>query len=1014
MSGKRTQEVKRKESIHTADMQKSQQKKKDSLSNESLEDSETSKQKKPETEKLPKDSEAKSKATHLSEDNIQSLFKLLEKKILDSMEEMIDSKIKAKEPPAKKMKKSHSDMISSEDVSNESESKTVQEYMVSEIDAIIEDRFARKTRKRVNPYVQESLKKFQGVAEKLPEVSNADTTKLREFTKLKRDGSLHFWLETIRFEFTCAKVRNEKAYLIVPRLIEDRDLARWAEQMIGEKALAWPDIVETLAMKVNDFAETSRSLRALEQMKWHLDETPANFIKKFFETYGKTQLDQRNSNLMLEYLMRAMSYHHRNEMLFVNKIFAHLEEGWDSSSIMREFIGLMTTVSTVDSMQHQKKKCFKCGSHNHIQINCRKGIQTSNHIATMQNGHNSKDASQKGFCGNCFRRTGKKFGGHTDAECRSARVQPKSVMNEKTLNKTTKLYTLRDYLQAETLLHGKHWLFQKEEYNLIQIPLTIMGIECFAIVDSGATRSVIPKILADKLKLEPTGMKYHISVLQGSTVCNEVMVPEIRTNRKMIATTLLVGECEDIIVGLDLMHLFGISLCGLPLVHSDDDDCEEELWPERMLHGVVEISQNEQQMLKEGIQYELNKNLSIPHTSVTSHPHGVFSFEVEKMNSTKIRQYPIPHKFHSAIDNKIEEWLHKGVIEVTMGSKYNFPILAAPKKGPDGSKSQVRVCFDARYLNHHIKNDEYPLPLIKDIFETTGRFNYFSTIDLAEAFHQLPVNPKRKHYLSFSWNNKTYNFCKTPFGIKTVPSFIQRLMESILANMKDFCRVFIDDVIVGANSVGELIERVNKVLKELTRANLRIKSEKCKFGYHQISILGHIVGQNQIRPDPEKLNNIWQLPKPRTGKQLQAFLGTVNYLRQYMPYFGKVAQPLERMKCTKGILNWRPELEKAFEDLKNLLRFEINLTLPDFSKQLIIATDASDTGIGAVLYQVEGSKKNIIAIVSKSLSPTQARYPITKKELYAVVFALCKFNNYIYGRKFLLETDHQSLLSIFK
>ena len=230
----------------------------------------------------------------------------------------------------------------------------------------------------------------------------------------------------------------------------------------------------------------------------------------------------------------------------------------------------------------------------------------------------------------------------------------------------------------------------------------------------------------------------------------------------------------------------------------------------------------------------------------------------------------------------------------------------------------------------------------------------------------------------------------------------------------DFCRVFIDDIIVGADSITQLAERVNRVFRRLTTFNFRVKLTKCQFGFHQISVLGHIIGRNQIRPDPEKLNNIWQLPKPKTGKQLQAFLGTVNYLRQYMPYYGKIAQPLERIKSGKGPICWKREQEEAFHKLKNLLRFEINLSLPDYEKQLIVATDASDTGVGAVLYQKHNGRTDIIAIASKSLSPAQMRYSITKKELFAVIFALNKFNNYVLGRKFILQTDHQSLLSIFK
>lgn len=151
-----------------------------------------------------------------------------------------------------------------------------------------------------------------------------------------------------------------------------------------------------------------------------------------------------------------------------------------------------------------------------------------------------------------------------------------------------------------------------------------------------------------------------------------------------------------------------------------------------------------------------------------------------------------------------------------------FPFWEHPKRH---WKTDVRVCFDARFLNKHIQPDDYPLPLIRDIFEVMGKYEYFATLDLADAFHQLPVDPRRKHYLCFTWNGAKYCFVKTPFGIKTVPSFIQRLMEKILRPMNDFCRVFIDDIVISGNSVEELTRNINQILSTLTLFNFREEGE---------------------------------------------------------------------------------------------------------------------------------------------------------------------------------------------
>ena len=143
---------------------------------------------------------------------------------------------------------------------------------------------------------------------------------------------------------------------------------------------------------------------------------------------------------------------------------------------------------------------------------------------------------------------------------------------------------------------------------------------------------------------------------------------------------------------------------------------------------------------------------------------------------------------------------------------------------------------------------------------------------------------------------------------------------------------------------------INQVLKVLNDNNLKLKKEKCKFGYFSISVLGHIIGKGSIHPDPSKLNNLREYPIPATRKQLFSFIGSVNYLREYIPHYSEIVKPLNDLKKVKTDLKkcWKEEHQQAFDQLKQSLKFDVKLHVPNWAEKLYIATDASNYSIGAI------------------------------------------------------------------
>jgi IS30 family transposase len=225
---------------------------------------------------------------------------------------------------------------------------------------------------------------------------------------------------------------------------------------------------------------------------------------------------------------------------------------------------------------------------------------------------------------------------------------------------------------------------------------------------------------------------------------------------------------------------------------------------------------------------------------------------------------------------------------------------------------------------------------------------------------------------------------------------------------------FIDDIVICSKNRDEHAEHVRAVINRLTAANLIINRNKCNFYSTQISLLGFVIGLHGKSVDPKKFVNIDEWEAPTTAKQVQSCLGTFNFFREYIPIFSTVAAPLDALRNRTEPFTLNEEQMRAFNTLKQLLTHAPILSFPDFNLPFYVATDASDVGIGAVLYQLPRGKEypkdiRYISFMARSLQARERKYSATKKELLAIVFALNKFHYYLWGRHFDLYTDHRAL-----
>jgi len=375
-----------------------------------------------------------------------------------------------------------------------------------------------------------------------------------------------------------------------------------------------------------------------------------------------------------------------------------------------------------------------------------------------------------------------------------------------------------------------------------------------------------------------------------------------------------------------------------------------------------------------------------------------------------VKQYRFPPVHKSEIDKQTMSLLKDGVIEQSL-SPYNSPIWIVPKKEDSHGNKRWRMVIDYRRLNEKTVGDAYPLPNIIEILDQLGAAKYFSVFDLASGFHQIPVEPADAHKTAFSTPFGHYQFTRMPFGLKNAPATFQRLMDHVLAGLQGAeLFVYLDDIIIYARSLREHEIKYQKLIARLRAANLKLQPDKCEFLRKEITYLGHIIGEDGVRPDPKKLEAVRDFTRPTNPKQIKQFLGLTGYYRRFIPGFAKTAKPLTQLLKKDALFAWGPQQEDGFRTLRDHLLREPILQYPDFEKPFNITTDASGYAVAAILSQGPIGKDLPIAYCSRLLNPAEQNYSTIEKELLAIVYAVQYYRPYIYGAEFNLVTDHKPLV----
>ena len=525
----------------------------------------------------------------------------------------------------------------------------------------------------------------------------------------------------------------------------------------------------------------------------------------------------------------------------------------------------------------------------------------------------------------------------------------------------------------------------------------------------------MPPTLAQRLQ-GPSDLQ--LQAANGSRIkCYGVRQMPIHLPGRRLSFPITIADVKQPILGADFLaknylapnHRDG-TLIDLKDMSTIKVDFENKATPIRVNH-VAQATSPYYKLLDEKF-----PNLSNPTFQVKEVNHGVFHYIPTEGPPVQARARKLDPEKLSVAKAEIDKLVELGVCERGK-SDWSSPLLVTTKpcNSPCTCETQKpcggwRVCGDYRRLNTLTTDDRYPVRNLQDFNADLRGKTIFSKVDLLKGYHQIPVNPADVKKTAVITPFGLFLFPRCPFGLKNAGQDFQRLMDKILGEIPHVF-VYLDDILIASASQEEHLHDLKTVFSILEENGLVVNRKKCILGEASIEFLGHICDAHGIKPLPCKVEAIRKVKPPTTIKELQRFLGMINYYRRFIKSAAHhLFHLFEALGSKPKRLLWSAEMQTSFDAIKDALANATMLHHPDPSLPLSLTTDASDVAIGAVIEQRGPSGWEPLAFFSKKLSDSQQKWSPYDRELHAVHKAVRHFKYMVEGRAFTIYTDHQSLV----
>ena len=373
-----------------------------------------------------------------------------------------------------------------------------------------------------------------------------------------------------------------------------------------------------------------------------------------------------------------------------------------------------------------------------------------------------------------------------------------------------------------------------------------------------------------------------------------------------------------------------------------------------------------------------------------------------------VKARPVAYALLPKLSDTLDRMVADGQLQKVDYAEWASAMVAVQK--PDGS---IRVCGDYRPINAQLQIPQYPMPNAHDLFHQMRGGVKFSKLDILQAYTHLPLHRDSQELTTINTPKGLYKWLRLPFGVASSPAIFQASVERAL-NGIDGCIVYLDDILITGSTDAEHLERLEKVLKALSDAGFRGRTDKCVFMTDSVEYLGHRLDRHGIHTQADKVKAMIDAPEPKNLEGLSSWLGAAQYYAKFVPQFSTIVAPLNALRSKDVKWRWGDVERNALLALKSALSSTDVLTHYTPELPIKLDTDASSVGLGAVISHIlpDGSEKPI-AYASRTLNATERAWGQIEREAASIIFGVRHFYKYLAGRKFLLVTDHQPLVSIF-
>lgn len=499
------------------------------------------------------------------------------------------------------------------------------------------------------------------------------------------------------------------------------------------------------------------------------------------------------------------------------------------------------------------------------------------------------------------------------------------------------------------------------------VKISVNDFSADALIDTGSSDSFICKQLANKFKLKIMPTKSTVSMAESSlkvNVIGYVIVNICLHNSRYdnIKLAVLKNLCTDVILGQDILRQhksliveFGgsmptLSVCGL--------------------------------------------------TTLSIKPPSIFENLTTdcKPIAAKSRRYSTPDR--QFIQSEVQRLLKEDIIEPSL-SPWRAQVIVTTNE-----RHKKRMVIDySQTVNRYTQLDAYPLPRINDQINDIAKYKVFSAIDLKDAYYQVPIRDEDKPFTAFEADGKLYQFKRMPFGITNGVACFQRSMNGFITdnNLKG-AFAYLDNITICGIDQSDHDANLKRFMEAAEKSNLKFNNDKCEFSTTKIQLLGYEISNNEIRPDPTRLQPLRDLAPPQNLKLQKKVAGLFAYYSKWIHNFSEKIKPLSRNTIFPLPQSALDAFNQLKEDIENSVVCAIDDNLP-----FVVETDASDFAIAATLNQ-EGRP---VAFFSRILQKSELNHPSVEKEAYSIVESIRYWKHYLTGKHFTLITDQKSVSFMF-